>query len=170
MIYHKITPLTDEDQATIERLSTELGLPPLVTGILVRRHLTEKQQIEEFLEGKPQPYYDPFLLKDMDKAVARICQALQQGEPMTIYGDYDVDGTSASSLLYLFLKAQGASVDVYVPRRDTEGYGLNGPALEKLARKGTRLLITVDTGISGAPVVDQAPKDLDIIITDHHLA
>lgn len=81
MIYHKITPLTDEDQAIIERLSTELGLTPLVTGILVRRHLTEKQQIEEFLEGKPQPYYDPFLLKDMDKAVERILQACSRGNP-----------------------------------------------------------------------------------------
>lgn len=170
MIYSKIKHLTGAETEQIQALSQEMGISPLLAGVLVRRDLTDPEQIREFLEGKSQPYYDPFRLKDMDRAVDRILQALQQGEAMTIYGDYDVDGTSASSLLYLFLQARGAKVQVYVPRRDTEGYGLNGPALERIAASGTRLLITVDTGISGAKEVAEAPKTMDIIITDHHLA
>ena len=170
MIYTRIRRTDEAREPQIRTLCRELGISPLLAGILVRRDLTEPEKVKEFLEGKTQPYYDPFRLKDMDRAVDRILQALQQGEPMTIYGDYDVDGTSASSLLYLFLQARGAKVDVYVPRRDREGYGLNGPALEKIAARGTKLLITVDTGISGAQVVADAPKGLDIIITDHHLA
>lgn len=170
MIYTKIRKHTEDREPQVQALCRELGLSPLLAGILVRRNLTDPAQVKEFLEGKEQPYYDPFRLKNMDRAVERILRALQQGEPMTIYGDYDVDGTSASSLLYLFLRRHGAQVDVYVPRRDREGYGLNVPALEKIAGRGTKLLITVDTGISGAQVVAQAPKDLDIIITDHHLA
>ena len=170
MIYTRIRRTDEAREPQIRTLCRELGISPLLAGILVRRDLTEPEKVKEFLEGKTQPYYDPFRLKDMDRAVDRILQALQQGEPMTIYGDYDVDGTSASSLLYLFLQARGAKVYVYVPRRDREGYGLNGPALEKIAARGTKLLITVDTGISGAQVVADAPKGLDIIITDHHLA
>ena len=170
MIYTRIRRTDEAREPQLRTLCRELGISPLLAGILVRRDLTEPEKVKEFLEGKTQPYYDPFRLKDMDRAVDRILQALQQGEPMTIYGDYDVDGTSASSLLYLFLQARGAKVDVYVPRRDREGYGLNGPALEKIAARGTKLLITVDTGISGAQVVADAPKGLDIIITDHHLA
>ena len=170
MIYTKIEKKQEEAPVLAETIRRELGLPPMVAGILASRNMTDLQEIREFLYGKAQPYEDPFLLKDMDKAVDRILQAIKQGEPMTIYGDYDVDGTSASSLLYLFLTRWGARVDVYIPRRDTEGYGLNGPALQHLAEKGTSLVITVDTGISGAKEVAAAPEGLDIIITDHHLA
>ncbi len=170
MLYTKIDKKQEAASPLPESVRQELGLSPLVAGILAARNMTDPTEIREFLQGKAQPYGDPFLLKDMGKAVERILQAIRQGEPMTIYGDYDVDGTSASSLLYLFLSQWGARVDVYIPRRDTEGYGLNVPALQSLYNKGTSLIITVDTGISGAKEVEAAPEGLDIIITDHHLA
>lgn len=170
MLYTKIDKKQEAARPLPENIRQELGLSPLVAGILAARKMTDPAEIREFLHGSSQPYGDPFLLKDMGRAVERILQAIRQGEPMTIYGDYDVDGTSASSLLYLFLSQWGARVDVYIPRRDTEGYGLNTPALQKLYEKGTTLIITVDTGISGAKEVAAAPEGLDIIITDHHLA
>ena len=104
----------------------------------------------------------------MSKAVFRIVAAMEKGEKITVYGDYDVDGITASSLLYMFLKEQGAVVDVYIPKREDEGYGLNSDALQKLFATGTRLLITVDCGVSGNKEVAEVQKGMDIIITDHH--
>ena len=153
-----------------KELAAALGVPPLVMAVLAGRKLTDPGAIRTFLEGKPDPFSDPFLLTDMDKAVERILKAVRSGEKITIYGDYDVDGTTGSSLLYLFLSGLGAQVSIYIPRRDSEGYGLNLPAVRKIAADGTALLVTVDTGITAADIAAEAPKDLDIVITDHHLA
>jgi single-stranded-DNA-specific exonuclease len=152
-----------------EQLAKRLGLPDLVMAVLVSRGMTDPKKIEVFLNGRPDPFYDPFLLTDMDLASERILKAVKSGEKITIYGDYDVDGTTGSSLLYLYLKEIGADVSIYIPRRDSEGYGLNLPALQKIAAGGTTLLVTVDTGITGAEVTAQAPQSMDIIVTDHHL-
>ncbi len=170
MLYTKIKQEMLPDREKIRIVSEAAGVSPITAGILLRRGFTDLGQINEFLQGKAQPYYDPFLLKGMAAAVDRILLALRQKEKITIYGDYDVDGTTASSLLYLFLRQEGADVHTYIPRRDTEGYGLNAAALQKIAQGHTTLLLTVDTGISGADVVATAPASMDIIITDHHLA
>jgi len=147
----------------------QLGISTLVAGILLHRGINSPAKGKEFLYGKQQPFGDPFLIMNMAQAVTRIQEALNKGEHITIYGDYDVDGITASSLLFLFLKDYGAKVNVYIPRRDNEGYGLNDNALAKLAAEGTNLLITVDTGISGIEAVQNSPDGMDIIITDHHM-
>jgi single-stranded-DNA-specific exonuclease len=169
MICTKINRKTVPLSEALRKESQDLGISPVLMGILARRHLTDPQAIREFLDGKEQPFYNPFQLLHMDRAVERITEAISKEEKITIYGDYDVDGTSASSLLFLFFKSLGVEAGIYIPRRDTEGYGLNAGALQKIADEGTTLLITVDTGISGARVVAEAPSGLDIIITDHHL-
>lgn len=149
-------------------LAAELDVSPIVTGILLERGFTTAEAMREFLYGSSKPFHDPFLMKDMQKAVQRICMAVQNGEKITVYGDYDVDGITASSLLYTYLKSVGACVDTYIPKRENEGYGLNDAALTFLAENGTGLVVTVDCGISGVHEVEQAPDSLDIIITDHH--
>lgn len=148
--------------------AAELGISPLVTGILLERGVNSIDAMRDFLYGSAQPFHDPFLLKDMQRSVERIARALAAGEKITVYGDYDVDGITASSLLYLYLKGRGAQVQTYIPQRKSEGYGLNDEALRTIAEGGSTLVITVDCGISGLHEVQQAPECLDIIITDHH--
>lgn len=149
-------------------LAAELDVSPIVTGILLERGFTTAEAMCEFLYGSNTPFHDPFLMKDMEKTVQRIKTAMQTGEKITVYGDYDVDGITAASLLYIYLKEAGACVDTYIPKRENEGYGLNDAALKFLAEHGTGLVVTVDCGISGVHEVEQAPAGMDIIITDHH--
>lgn len=149
-------------------LAAELDVSPIVTGILLERGFTTAEAMREFLYGSKTPFHDPFLMKDMEKTVQRIKTAMQTGEKITVYGDYDVDGITAASLLYIYLKEAGACVDTYIPKRENEGYGLNDAALKFLAEHGTGLVVTVDCGISGVHEVEQAPAGMDIIITDHH--
>lgn len=148
--------------------AAELGVSPLVTGILLERDLKNPEEMREFLYGSKTPFHDPFLMKDMRKAVKRIEQAIANQEQITVYGDYDVDGITASSLLYIYFKRKGANVNTYIPQRKSEGYGLNDEALKTICESGTSLVITVDCGISGVHEVENAPKEMDIIITDHH--
>lgn len=148
--------------------AAELGISPLVTGILLERGLQDTASMQDFLYGSKEPFHDPFLLKNMGRTVERIERALQNNEKITVYGDYDVDGITASSLLYIYLRSRGARVETYIPQRKSEGYGLNDEALRTLAENGTTLIITVDCGISGVHEVENAPERLDIIITDHH--
>ena len=164
-IVYQQSAKTEESAA----FGAQLGISTLVAGILLHRGINSPAKGKEFLYGKQQPFGDPFLIMNMAQAVTRIQEALNKGEHITIYGDYDVDGITASSLLFLFLKDYGAKVNVYIPRRDNEGYGLNDNALAKLAAEGTNLLITVDTGISGIEAVQNSPDGMDIIITDHHM-
>ncbi len=149
-------------------LAAELDVSPLVTGILLERGFATAEAMREFLYGSQEPFHDPFLMKDMQKAVKRITAAIAAGEKITVYGDYDVDGITAASLLYIYLKEAGACVDTYIPKRENEGYGLNDAALQFLADNQTGLVVTVDCGISGVHEVEQAPTGMDIIITDHH--
>lgn len=149
-------------------LAAELGISPLVTGILLERGFNDAESMRQFLYGSPQPFHDPFLLKDMERTAARIEDAVAGREQITVYGDYDVDGITASSLLYIYLKGRGAKVNTYIPKRKSEGYGLNDEALRTIAESGTGLVVTVDCGISGVKEVEHAPASMDIIITDHH--
>ena len=164
----RIWEIREYDKHKAGCLAAELGISPLVTGILLERGLNDTESMREFLYGSLTPFHDPFLLKDMEKSVRRIERALAAGEKITVYGDYDVDGISASSLLYIYLHGRGARVETYIPQRKNEGYGLNDDALQTIAEGGTTLVITVDCGISGLHEVENAPQCLDIIITDHH--
>ena len=148
--------------------AAELGISSLVTGILLERGFNDVDSMREFLYGSKEPFHNPFLLKGMEATVARVERALENGEQITVYGDYDVDGITASSLLYVYLERRGAKVNTYIPKRKSEGYGLNDEALKSIFENGTTLVITVDCGISGLHEVAQAPEGLDIIITDHH--
>lgn len=149
-------------------LAKEAGISELVAGILLQRGIEEKEAAERFLQVEKQPFYDPFLFKDMDKAVVRIKDAISRQQKIVIYGDYDVDGITSSVLLMRSLKKLGALVSYYIPDRQTEGYGLHKEALKKLSEK-YQLLISVDCGISAVAEVIDCPASMDIIITDHHL-
>ena len=147
----------------------ELGVSSLTARILSNRGITDLDQAQRFLSPSLADLPDPFTLKDMDKAVSRILRAILKKEKIILYGDYDVDGTTATALLLLFLKKVGAMVDFYVPHRLKEGYGLNGEALKKIHALGAKLMITVDCGISSSEEICWAAKNgLDVIVTDHH--
>ncbi|MCK8815975.1 single-stranded-DNA-specific exonuclease RecJ [Natroniella sulfidigena] len=163
--------LKDDEQENINDLVKELGLDPVIAKILANRGLKAPQQVEEFLDFSLERLNDPYLLPDMKQAVARIKAAIKGNEQIVIYGDYDVDGITATSLLVDYLKKIEAKVDYYIPNRLEEGYGLNVSALESLAQKGAKLIITVDCGIKAHRQIKHANQlGLDMIITDHHHA
>jgi single-stranded-DNA-specific exonuclease len=147
----------------------ELGISPLTAKVLQNRGITDTDQARRFLFPSLSDLPDPGTMKDMERAVRRICRALREKEKITLFGDYDVDGTTATALLLLFLKGAGARVDFYLPHRLTEGYGLNIAAVKKIRGEGTRLLITADCGISNREEIGWAVENgLDVIVTDHH--
>ena len=156
------------DQEEVKMLAAKVGISPVTAGILWNRGLREENRIREFLFGKKDTYYNPFLMKDMELAAKRILKAVETHERIAVYGDYDVDGITASSLLYLYLTGLHANVCTYIPKREGEGYGLNNEALQSLREDGITLVVTVDCGISGVREVAEAPCGMDIIITDHH--
>ena len=164
----KIWDIQEYNKEKAGFFAAELGISSLVTGILLERGFNDVDSMREFLYGSKEPFHNPFLLKGMEATVARVERALENGEQITVYGDYDVDGITASSLLYVYLERRGAKVNTYIPKRKSEGYGLNDEALKSIYENGTTLVITVDCGISGLHEVAQAPEGLDIIITDHH--
>lgn len=153
----------------IKQISEKLQIKPLTARLLFNRGYTSAELAESFIKNKEISFHDPFLLKDMDKAVERIFHALDNGEKIVIYGDYDVDGVTAVSILYLYLKEKGGDVSYYIPSRTGEGYGINPSAIESLAEKQTNLLITVDTGITAVSETEYAKQlGVDVLITDHH--
>lgn len=157
----------DEQAAAI--LAEQLRVSRVMAGLLVGRGLSAPDQARSFLSPSLADLPNPYLLPDMDRAVDRILLALAKQEQMTVYGDYDADGLTATALLADFLNTMGAQVGTYVPHRIKEGYGLNTAAVESLARAGTRLLITVDCGVSDFEAVTRANElGLDVIVTDHH--
>lgn len=126
----KIWQLQKCDREYAASIAADLGVSPVVIGVLLNRGVRDKDEIKEFLFGSEQPFHEPLLMKDMQQAAERILEAVANKEQITVYGDYDVDGISASSLLYLYLKGIGAAVNTYIPRRKNEGYGLNNEALQ----------------------------------------
>ena len=144
------------------------GIPGLCARVLAARGITDPAEARRFLYEEA-PLHDPMEMRDMDKAVSRLRQAIADGEPIAVYGDYDVDGITAASLLTLFLRGEGAAVLPYIPNRLEEGYGLNQGAMEKLAAQGAKLVVTVDCGITALEETRYAQSlGLDVIITDHH--
>ena len=150
-------------------LARELGTAPIIGQILWNRGLQSAEEARAFLHPEDKPFHDPFLMMDMERAARRIIQAIHAGEQIVVYGDYDVDGMTSTTLLMKNIRALGGMVSYYIPNRFTEGYGLNGAALRQIAAEGCGLLVTVDCGISSADVVAQMDGAMDIIITDHHL-
>lgn len=158
-----------ENPAAVQQLAEELDMPEEIAGLLIARGITDAQQAEIFFNPAVQDLYDPFLMKEMDHAVELINHAVLAGEKITIYGDYDADGITSTSILLLYFKSIGADAAYYLPDRNKEGYGLNTNAVRKIAEDGTKLMVTVDTGISGMECCRLAKElGMKIVVTDHH--
>ena len=152
-----------------ERLAKELGIGTVTAGLLADRVGGDSAAARRFLGMEEEMLHSPMLLCDMDRAVARIEKALAAGERIVIYGDYDVDGVTSVSILYLYLKALGADVGYYIPNRMGEGYGMSESSVDKLIDEGARLIVTVDTGITSSVEIEHAhARGVDVVVTDHH--
>ncbi len=163
--WHELT--ADADHC--ERVGRELGLAPLVARVLAARGITDPAQAHLYLYGGLDDLHDPLLMRDMPQAVAALRRAIEGRLPIRIWGDYDADGVTATALLVRALTALGAAVDYYLPHRIEEGYGLNTAAVERCARDGVKLLVTVDCGISATPQLERARElGLEVVVTDHH--
>ena len=164
----EIRPVTD--QTAVRELSSELGVDPVLASLLVQRGVTTFEGARAFFRPSLEKLHDPFLMKDMDKAVARVERAIDRGEKILVYGDYDVDGTTAVSLVYLFLKRLTPTVGTYIPDRYDEGYGVSTKGIDWAEENGYKLIITLDCGIKAIErVAYAASKGIDMIICDHHL-
>lgn len=162
----KVSPANKELQRELGR---ELNILPLTAQLLVNRGLVDSGRASSFLHPDLSGLHDPFLMKDMDRAVERVSRALAAREPVAVYGDYDVDGTTSAALLCLFFREAGVEVTPYIPDRQSEGYGLNADAVRKLAASGIKLIITVDCGSSNGAEIELASSlGVDVVVTDHH--
>ena len=160
----------DVPESVIHELRTSLGVGRVTAAILAARGLREPAAAKEFLSPRLDGLLDPLAMRDMDRAVARIRKALDAGEPILLYGDYDVDGTSSVVVLKKALEILGGTVSFHVPHRLKEGYGMRSDVIERAAQQGVRLIVSVDTGIRAAEVVKHANQlGIDVIVTDHHL-
>ncbi len=152
-----------------EALVRELNLSPLISRLLVARKVESSAEAECFLKADLARLHDPFLMKGMERAVSRVVAAISAGEKITVYGDYDVDGVTAASLMVHFLRELGTPFGYYLPERMAEGYGVNKPALQKIRDSGSSLVITADCGITAVDETTFARGiGLDVIVTDHH--
>lgn len=153
----------------VRALEDELGLCRLTAALLYSRGYRTPEAATAFLRRDDECFHDPFLLPDMDKAVERVTAAINAGERVMIYGDYDVDGVTSVATLFLYLRSKGVPVDYYIPERTSEGYGMNEGAVRRIAAGGTSLIITVDTGITAVEEIALAASlGVDTVITDHH--
>ncbi len=162
-----VTVKADEEIA--DKLSKETGIEKSITRILVSRGIDTPLKTELFLKPEMKNLSDPFLLKDMDKAVLRIKKAIENKEKIAVYGDYDVDGITGVTVLMMYLSYLNADVFYYIPDRLKDGYGLNSEAIDYLKSKNADLIITVDCGITAVNEVLQAKEcGMDVVVTDHH--
>lgn len=160
---------TAENASAVKSLADALGVLPTTAKLLFTRGLRTAEEATVFLKQAETSLHDPFLLKDIERAVARILEALEKGERIAIYGDYDVDGVTSVSLLYTYLSRLGADIGYYIPCRSREGYGLSTSAIDTLKERGVELIITVDTGITAMEEVAYATAlGIDTVVTDHH--
>src|SRR5215216_7893385 len=149
-------------------LAQELGLSEITSSVLVRRGYGDPEEAHAFLTGEL-PLHDPYLLGDMETAVAQIRAAVSAGKRICVHGDYDVDGICATVLALFVLRELGAEVEWHLPSRFDEGYGVSGQTLERLAGEGCGLVLTVDCGITAVDEIAAAQaRGLDVIVTDHH--
>ena len=158
------------DPAKVERLSAEVGIDKVLADLLVKRGVETFDEARKFFRPSLEDIHDPFLMKDMDKAVDRLDEAIEGGQKILVYGDYDVDGTTAVALLHSFLSRFTPDVDFYIPDRYDEGYGVSQKGIEWAAQNDVKLIITVDCGIKAIEKTALAKsKGIDMIICDHHL-
>ena len=161
----EVRPLDKERAAAFAQT---YGVPFFLAMLMNIRGLDDAAHLREFL-GEGEPLSDPFLLKDMDKAAARITRAVDNMEKIAVYGDYDADGVTSTAMLYSYLETRGADVIFYIPQREGEGYGMNMGAVEYLKEQGVSLIVTVDNGISSVQEVARANElGVDVVVTDHH--
>lgn len=155
--------------AAVGALTRELGVTPVTARLLVNRGYSDPASASAFLAGDGGLWHDPFLMADMEPAVDRVLAAVASGEKIAIYGDYDVDGVTSVTSLYLYLKGLGAEVVYYIPSRAKEGYGMSRLGVDQLAASGVSLIITVDTGITAnAEILYAQSLGMDTVVTDHH--
>ena len=159
------------DPATVAMLAAALRISPILANLLVQRGIDTVDKAEKFFKPSLADLHDPFLMKDMEKAVERVERAVANQEKIMVYGDYDVDGCTAVALVYKFLRQIGhKNLMFYIPDRYTEGYGISTKGIDHAARKGATLIIALDCGIKAIEKVDYAKrKGVDFIICDHHL-
>lgn len=158
---------TDEDK--VASIMSYGKVPYTIACLLVHRGVDTPEAFDSYYHVTRDRFHDPFLMLDMDVAVKRILDARDKGEQVYIYGDYDVDGVTSTSVLYMYLDELGCKVDFYIPDRHEEGYGINAEAVSKLKELGADVMVSVDTGITAVDQVDHANElGIDVIITDHH--
>ncbi|MBV6419928.1 MAG: Single-stranded-DNA-specific exonuclease RecJ [Ignavibacteriaceae bacterium] len=157
------------DELSVQRLTDSLNISTILARLLVLRDIKTFGQAKQFFRPSIDSLHDPFLMDQMEIATTRVITALTENQKICIYGDYDVDGTCATALLYMFLKELDANVEFYIPRRLEEGYGLSTAAIDSVKEKGTELMIAVDCGITAIAETDYANQlGIDVIICDHH--
>jgi single-stranded-DNA-specific exonuclease len=165
----KVWRIKDANADVQNILASALSISRVTAQLLANRGITNPKEAKEFLNSSLSSCHNPYLLKDMDKAVSRIKKALADGEKMLVYGDYDVDGMTSVALLLSALKNLGGKTESYIPNRIEEGYGLNLQAIKKIHRTGATLIITVDCGIASFKEIEYAKGlNIDVIVTDHH--
>jgi len=160
---------TPENEEAVSDLQDQLGVPHKIARLLVLRGVDTYDKAKAFFRSDLSQLHDPFLMKDMDKATARLAEAIRHGERILIYGDYDVDGTTSTAILYIFLEEFGVDVDFYIPHRFKEGYGINQDGIQYAIETNTDLIVSVDCGITAVEETEQAKEEgIDVIICDHH--
>jgi len=162
-----VKPLANE--AEVNRLANELNVDTIIANLLVQREIKDFEQAKSFFRPTIESLYNPYLMKDMDKAVERLWKAISNNERILIYGDYDVDGTTSVALVYSYLKRFATNMDYYIPDRYAEGYGISYKAIDYAAENSISLIIALDCGIKAVEKVEYAKsKNIDFIICDHH--
>lgn len=157
------------DSSVVDKLAKDANIDPFIAKMLIQRGITSADVVEDFLNPSVSAFHDPFLMHDMHKGIERIQQAVENGEHITVYGDYDADGITSTTVMYETLSDLGADVDYYIPNRFTEGYGPNVEAFQKIIQKGTSLIVTVDNGVAGNQAIVAANElHCDVVVTDHH--
>ena len=169
MLQKRWTLKNVSDELAVKDLADSLNISEILASLLVQRNIRNYSEAKKFFRPSLDSLHNPFLMNGMEDATTRVIQALTENHLICIYGDYDVDGTCATALLYLFLKELDANVEFYIPNRLEEGYGLSNEAMDHVKEKGTSLLITVDCGITAIEEAAYAKQiGMDVIICDHH--
>lgn len=162
---------TVSDEHAVQKLAQTINVTPSVARILVGRGVSTFEEAKSFFRPSLEDLHDPFLMDGMELAVERTMRAVAEGEKIAVYGDYDVDGTNSAAMLYLYFTRLGADVEVYIPDRFTEGYGVSTTGIDRLVANGVRLIITIDCGITAVDQVQYARSiGIDVVICDHHEA
>jgi single-stranded-DNA-specific exonuclease len=161
--------LSERDENKITALARALNLPPLIAHLLINRNIETADAVKSFLEPEFKKIHPPELLPNIDRAAERIATAVKQSESIVLFGDYDVDGITGTTMLWHVLKTAGANVRTYIPHRVDEGYGLSTEAINKLIDEGAQLIVTIDCGGSAVePITAAKNRNIDVIVSDHH--